>query len=99
MSPVTSLWQGLEQTAQAREREPALALAGEEVSFGALRADAIRCAGWLHRAGLRQGDVVALQLPNSPEFVISYLAVCRLGAVLCTLHMPYRAAEVEAVEL
>jgi len=40
---------------------------------------------------------VAAQLPNVPEFIIAHLAVNRLGAVFCTLHMPYRGAEIEAI--
>ncbi|WP_143302336.1 class I adenylate-forming enzyme family protein, partial [Candidatus Entotheonella palauensis] len=39
------------------------------------------------------GGVVALQLPNMPEFVISHLALCLLGAVTQTVHMPYQGAE------
>jgi acyl-coenzyme A synthetase/AMP-(fatty) acid ligase len=38
-----------------------------------------------------------LQLPNTPEFVIAFLAICRLGAVMTTLHMPYRGAEIAAL--
>src|SRR5688572_23784773 len=45
--------------------------------------------------GIGRGDVVAVQLPNTPEFLVSYLAIARLGAVMCTLHMPYRSAEIE----
>ncbi|WP_089941277.1 class I adenylate-forming enzyme family protein [Candidatus Entotheonella palauensis] len=36
---------------------------------------------------------MALQLPNLPEFVISHLALCLLGAVTQTVHMPYQGAE------
>src|SRR5881394_1882499 len=51
----------------------------------------------LRRAGVARGDVVAVQLPNTPEFVIAFLAICRLGAVMTTLHMPYRGAEIAAL--
>ncbi len=34
-----------------------------------------------------------MQLPNLPEFIIAYLAITARGAVMQTLHMPYRAAE------
>lgn len=37
-------------------------------------------AGLAHR-GVRIGDVVALALPNGPEFVICYLAAAKIGAV------------------
>src|SRR5207302_383511 len=34
---------------------------------------------------------------NVPEFIVAYLAIARLRAVMCTLHMPYRGAEIEAI--
>ena len=45
--------------------------------------------------GLGHGDVVAAQLPNGVEFVLTFLAAGSIGAVLQTIHMPYRAAELE----
>jgi cyclohexanecarboxylate-CoA ligase/acyl-CoA synthetase len=56
-----------------------------------------KIAAGLNARGVTRGDVVALQLPNTPEFVLSYLAAARLGSVTCTLHMPYRGAEVQAL--
>ncbi len=52
-----------------------------------------RLAGALVELGLGRGDVVAIQLPNVPEFLLVYFAVTMFGGVLSTLHMPYRAAE------
>ena len=46
-----------------------------------------RLAAALAALGLRRGDVVSVQLPSTPEFVIIYYAVARLGAVLSTLHV------------
>ena len=45
--------------------------------------------------GLGKGDVIALQLLNVPEYVISHAAISLLGAVMQTMHMPYRGAEME----
>jgi acyl-CoA synthetase (AMP-forming)/AMP-acid ligase II len=83
--------------AQRRARVPALAWAGGMLTWAELHDRVQRAAAGLKRRGVQRGDVVAVQLPNSPEFVISYLAICRLGAAMCTLHMPYRKAEVEAL--
>jgi len=83
--------------AQRRARTPALAWPGGLLTWAELQDRVLRAAAGLARRGVRRGDVVAVQLPNSPEFVISYLALCRLGAVTCTLHMPYRQAEVESL--
>jgi cyclohexanecarboxylate-CoA ligase len=83
--------------AQRRGRAAALAWPGGELSWAQLQERVLRAAAGLKRRGVQHGDVVAVQLPNSPEFVIAYLAVSRLGAVLCPLHMPYRQAEVDAL--
>jgi len=50
-------------------------------------------AAGLYELGIRPGDVVAVQLPNDCEFVQTYLAICRLGAVMSTLYLPHRETE------
>lgn len=81
------------------ERPAAAALVhgGEEISWAALAARVAGFAAGLRRNGIAAGDVVAVQLPNLPEFVVAYLAICRLGAVMTTIHMPYRGAEFDAL--
>jgi len=63
-------------------------------SFQSLHADARALASHFRTIGVRRGDVVAVQLPNGIEFLLSYLAAGYIGAVLQTVHMPYRAAEI-----
>ncbi len=43
----------------------------------------------LFEAGLRRGDTVLLQLPNTVEIVIAYLAAARLGLVVSPVAMQY----------
>lgn len=73
-----------------------------EVTFGSNRftwlevADrALRLAGGLERIGIRAGDVVAIVLPNSLEFLVSLLAVTRVGAVAVPLNPACGHAELE----
>jgi cyclohexanecarboxylate-CoA ligase/acyl-CoA synthetase len=54
-----------------------------------------RFAAALAVRGIRRGDVVMVQLPSGPDFLIAYYAAARLGAVLSTLHMPYGPVEAE----
>ena len=54
-------------------------------------------AGRLKTLGLGFGDVVAVQLPNRAEYLVSYLAICAIGGVMTTLYVPYRAAEMESL--
>jgi cyclohexanecarboxylate-CoA ligase len=80
-----------------RPDAPAL-IHGEQVVSWKTLARRVACvAEGLRKAGVKRGDVVAVQLPNIAEFAIAFLAICRLGAVMCTLHMPYRGAEVAAI--
>jgi acyl-coenzyme A synthetase/AMP-(fatty) acid ligase len=85
------------QHARVRPDAPAIIAGSRSISYRELHERSLRVAEGLRRMGIQRGDVVAVQLPNVPEFVITYLAVCRLGAVVCTIHMPYRASDLEAL--
>jgi non-ribosomal peptide synthetase component E (peptide arylation enzyme) len=86
----------LARHAAERPEAPALVHAGTTIRWRDLAGNVSRVAGALHRAGVARGAMVAVQLPNIAEFVIAYFALCRLGAAMTTLHMPYRAAEIES---
>ncbi|MGB0631503.1 MAG: class I adenylate-forming enzyme family protein [Alphaproteobacteria bacterium] len=68
---------------------------GQEISFSQVHENALRLANSLLGLGIRRGDVIAIQLPNQIEFIMVYFAVCMMGGVLSTMHMPYRAGEME----
>jgi acyl-coenzyme A synthetase/AMP-(fatty) acid ligase len=51
----------------------------------------------LFRAGVRQGDVVGVQLPNIAELAMVYISVARLGAIACPFPIQY--AEHELVQM
>ena len=53
----------------------------------------LRFANALLDIGLKKGDVIAIQYPNTPEFLFAYIGITMMGGVMCTLHMPYRKAE------
>jgi acyl-CoA synthetase (AMP-forming)/AMP-acid ligase II len=52
-----------------------------------------RLAGGLAAAGVREGDVVVLVLLNGPEFVLSWIAVQRLGAIAAPVNFRLAAGE------
>lgn len=87
----------LARHAAERPDAPAIVFSGEVVTWKALEGRVLRFAEGLRRAGVARGEVVAVQLPNVPEFLVAFLAICRLGAVMSTLHMPYRGAEIAAL--
>ncbi len=83
--------------AAQRPQAQAIVHGGETISWSALAERVANFASGLKAAGVCAGDVVAVQLPNIPEFIIAYLSICRLGAVMSTIHMPYRGSEFETL--
>lgn len=48
-------------------------------------------------AGIGPGDVVALALPNRTEFIIYYLALCKLAAVTALVSTKYQKSELISI--
>ncbi len=87
----------LDRHVAERPDAPAIKAGETLLTYGELAAKSQNLAAGLHGLGIVYGDVVAVQLPNIAEFLIAYLAIVRLGAVMQTIHMPYRAAECETL--
>ncbi len=79
----------------ARENPDGSAIESESGSYthATLLEKVRQTAAGLHKVGVGKGDVVAVQLPNNPEYLICYFAIATLGAVMSTVYMPYRAKE------
>ena len=60
----------------------ALAYMGTEIRFAELDRFANRFAHMLLANGLKKGDVVGINLPNTPEYVIAWLGTLRAGCVV-----------------
>jgi len=72
----------------------ALVGAGKRYTYGQLRLLVDRLAYQLLQEGLNPGDRVLLQLPNWPEFVISYFALQKAGLVMVLLTVNHTAREI-----
>ena len=68
-----------------------------DLDYATLHACVERMAEGLHALGIGRGDVVTVQLPNTPEFLIAYFAIARIGAVMSTARMPCREAELRTL--
>ena len=80
----------------ARQQPDEIGVADEsrELTFAELRDMAWSLAGSLAETGLDDESVVAVQLPNVVEAVVTYYALCRLGCVIVPRMMIYRRSEV-----
>jgi long-chain acyl-CoA synthetase len=71
----------------------ALAFADEEIPPAELERRIACAASGLERLGIREGDVVALMLRNSPAFIEAMLACRRLGVYYCPINWHFKADE------
>jgi len=88
--------QVLTKTAQGFGQKPAVIFQGKEISFSQLRDTSFRLANALEHLGVRQGDKVAIYLPNCPEYIYSYLACFCLGAVVVPLDYMLKTDELSS---
>lgn len=78
----------------AHETRPALRWEGEEgvtrtLTYRELFHEVNRCANALREIGVAKGDRVALFMPMSPELVVAFFAVIKLGAIILPLFSGY----------
>ena len=65
------------------------------LTFGELHVAAERCAAELARRGVRAGGRVALMLPTSRAFFVSYAGIFLAGAIPVPIYPPFRADRIE----
>jgi long-chain acyl-CoA synthetase len=83
-------------TSLYRER-PATAFLGAQLTFGEIRSQVDRLATALSKLGVSKGDRVGVMLPNCPQYIVSFFAIVRLGAIVTNINPTYTAREVEVV--
>ena len=85
----------LERSMQRFPDKMALNFQGFEITFKQLQDMVERFAACLHQFGVRQGDAVALLLPNVIPCVAAYYAAMRIGAVTVMNNPLYSDRELE----
>jgi acetyl-CoA synthetase len=59
------------------------------LTYGELHRRVCRCANALRDAGLGRGDRIGLYMPMTPEIVVAFLAIAKIGGVLLPLFSGY----------
>ncbi|MEE2999450.1 MAG: class I adenylate-forming enzyme family protein [Pseudomonadota bacterium] len=83
----------IEKWAKETPEKTAIVDPEQELTYAEWYSASLKFANALLDLGLKRGDVIAIQYPNTPEFLISYIGIALMGGVMCTLHMPYRGGE------
>lgn len=70
---------------------------GTSITFYQLREEALKMANALERLGVKKGDRVGINLPNTPQYVIGYYAVMYLGAIVVNYNPLLTASELTSL--
>src|SRR5437879_6558035 len=84
----------IERQARARPKAPALVFNGAVTSYGELHQKIAQWATALAVRGIKAGDSFGLVMRNSPEFVITFFALVRLGARALPVNFLLKADEI-----
>jgi long-chain acyl-CoA synthetase len=90
--PVTDLWD--KACSQFPDRVM-LSFEGFRLTFRELMNKAESFATSLHDLGIRRGDRVAILMPNLPSYVIAFLGIVKVGAIVTQINPLYVAREIE----
>ena len=88
--PARTLPVVIEELAARFGDAPALLSDRETLSFAGLAERARRYAAWALTQGLGRGDVVALMMPNRPEYMAVWLGLSRLGVTTALINTQLR---------
>jgi long-chain acyl-CoA synthetase len=102
VSPETEVFEGslpdfFRTSVEEHRHKTAITFYGTAFDFARLEALAEKMAASLAACGVKKGDRVALMLPNCPQYVASFFATVRLGAIVTQINPMYVEREIEHI--
>ncbi|MBD3214889.1 MAG: AMP-binding protein [Candidatus Lokiarchaeota archaeon] len=79
--PEISLGEFIRETAEEYSDSQAIWFEGWGCTYRELDQMIDQFATTLSKMGIKKGDVVAIDLPNTPQFIIAFYGICRIGAI------------------
>ena len=80
--PTEPLFRFLENAADWQPKQTATVFYGKTLTYRQLEAQVNQFAHGLQKCGVQAGDRVFIVLPNTPQFIIAYYAILKIGAVV-----------------
>jgi len=84
--PDLSIYQMMEESAKKYFNYIALEYMGKNISYKQFLQLVDRCARSFLQMGISEGDVVTICMPNTPETLISFYALNKIGAIANMIH-------------
>jgi len=92
--PEKSIVDMIDEATEKWSDKTAVVFYGKKMKHKEIRDMSLRFATALNDLGIRKGDIVAILLPNCPQFMIAYFGILRLGATATTMSPLYSPREV-----
>lgn len=93
--PPVPLFALLEEAARNFPDRPCTIFKGAVINYREMNAITDRLAAGLSDLGVKKGDRVGIFIPNTPQFVMAYFAILKVGAVVVATNPLYTPREIE----
>ncbi len=93
--PPVPLFYFLEEAARKHPETPCTIFKGAKITYKEMDEITNRLAAGLVDLGVKKGDRVGIFMPNTPQFVMAYFAILKVGAVVVATNPLYSAREIE----
>lgn len=93
--PVESIPEAFDKAVARWKDKTAIIFYGARISYLTLKTDVDRLANALYSLGVKKGDVVALYLLNSPQYIVAFLGAIKAGAIVTPISPVYVSREVK----
>ncbi len=93
--PEKSLVELFDECAEKYANNLAVIFYGNKINFKQLQDEVNRFATALSQLGVKKGDKVALYLLNSPQYIIAYFAILKVGGTVTPISPVYTSSEVK----
>lgn len=93
--PVKSVDEAFNESTEKWKKNTAAIFYGKKISYQELRDKVDRLATALNDLGIKKGDRVAMLLLNSPEHIIAFYAVQKIGAIITPISPVYVSSEIK----
>ena len=91
------VYQSFVEVAEKYRDKTAILFLGERTSYGRLLQWVERFAAGLRSLGMGEGEKIILYLPNTPQWVIAWLAIQKIGAIACPITPIYTSYDLRYI--
>jgi long-chain acyl-CoA synthetase len=93
--PEIPLFYFLEESARKYPDAPCTIFKGAKITYSEMNAYTDRLAAGLASIGIKKGDRVGIFIPNTPQFVMAYFAILKIGGVVVATNPMYSPREIK----